>query len=71
MSVASRFLSIAKSLALLLAAAPGVALASEQQDLGNYMVSASHQGRPYLVLDPIIASVAQAKAEDMANRNYF
>lgn len=34
-------------------------------------MSNPHQGRPELILDPIIENVARARAKDMADRGYF
>ena len=48
-----------------------VALLPQEQAIANDMVTDPNQGRPYLVLDPIIEAVARARAKDMAVRNYF
>lgn len=51
-------------------ATAGVLLPQEQA-IADDMINNSGQGRPYLVLDPIIQKVAEARAMDMAVRNYF
>ncbi len=48
-----------------------VTLLPQEQAIADDMVGNSDQGRPYMVLDPIIEAVARARAEDMATRNYF
>lgn len=35
------------------------------------MINDPHQGRPELILDPLIENVARARAKDMADRGYF
>ncbi len=59
--------------ALIALAAPAFAsvLNSQEQAIANYMINDPNQGRPSLTLDPILASVARSRAEDMAKRNYF
>src|SRR5271154_3534603 len=59
--------------ALLASVASGsaVTLLPQEQAIANDMTSNSDQGRPYMVLDPVIQQVAEARAEDMATRNYF
>jgi len=46
-------------------------LVPQEQTIADYMVNSPDQGRPYMVLDPIIEAVARARAKDMAVRNYF
>jgi hypothetical protein len=48
-----------------------VTLLPQEQAIANYMTTNPGQGRPYMVLDPIIEAVARARAKDMAVRNYF
>lgn len=48
-----------------------VTLLPQEQAIANLMVNDPNQGRPYMVLDPIIEAVARARAKDMALRNYF
>lgn len=48
-----------------------VTLLPQEQAIANYMINDPNQGRPNLVLDPIIEGVARARAQDMAQRNYF
>jgi hypothetical protein len=51
--------------------ADGVTLLPQEQAIADYMASNPQQGRPTLILDPIIEAVARARAADMAHRNYF
>jgi len=53
--------------------ASAVPLASEEQGLANHLVSDSGQHRDVrrMVLDPVLTSVARARASDMARRRYF
>jgi len=44
---------------------------SQEQAIATYMITNPAQGRPYMVLDPVIEGVARARAKDMAVRNYF
>ncbi|HEX4086209.1 MAG TPA: CAP domain-containing protein [Chthoniobacteraceae bacterium] len=53
------------------AAAQTVQLVPQEQAIANDMTSDPNQGRPQLILDPIIEKVARARAQDMAVRNYF
>lgn len=72
-------LSIRRRLALIaaflflssFASAFAVTLLPQEQAIGDDMISNPGQGRPYMVLDPIIEAVAEASAKDMAVRNYF
>jgi hypothetical protein len=48
-----------------------VTLVPQEQAIANLMASTPGQGRPTLILDPIIEGVARARAQDMAVRNYF
>jgi len=48
-----------------------VTLLPQEQAIANYMITNPGQGRPAMILDPIIQAVAQARAKDMAMRNYF
>ena len=48
-----------------------VTLNSQEQAIANYLTINPNQGRPELILDPIIEGVAQARAQDMAVRHYF
>ncbi len=61
------------ALIFLAAAAPAsaVTLLPQEQAIANDLVTNPGQGRPYMVLDPIIEAVARARAKDMAVRNYF
>jgi uncharacterized protein YkwD len=54
-----------------LASSRGQTLNSQEQAIATYMTTNPSQGRPYMVLDPIIQGVAEARAKDMAVRNYF
>lgn len=67
-----RRLSIA-ALLFLSSAACGfaVTLLPQEQAIANDMISNPQQGRPTMILDPIIEGVARACAKDMAVRNYF
>ena len=60
---------------LLLAAASAVAspLVSEEQELANRLVTdrGQHRDSRRMVLDPVLTSVARARAADMARRHYF
>jgi hypothetical protein len=49
----------------------GVTLVPQEQAIADSMVNNPAQGRPCMVLDPIIEGVARARAKDMAVRNYF
>lgn len=51
--------------------ASAVTLQPQEQAIANDLVTNPNQGRPYMVLDPIIEAVARARAKDMAVRNYF
>lgn len=63
---------LATALGLLAAAsARAVTLLPQEQAIANDMISDPGQGRPELILDPIIEAVARARAADMAARNYF
>lgn len=53
------------------ASASAVTLLPQEQAIADYMAGDPNQGRPYMVLDPIIEAVASARAKDMAVRNYF
>ncbi len=53
------------------AAGWGVTLVPQEQAIADFMVHNPNQGRPYMVLDPIIEGVARARARDMGVRNYF
>ena len=67
-------LHIALTVLLLLGGAGSglaVTLVPQEQTIANYMTTNPGQGRPYMVLDPIIEKVARARAADMGNRNYF
>ena len=62
--------------ALLLAAAciaSASPLASEEQELANRLVgdSGQHRDSRRMALDPVLTSVARARAADMAKRRYF
>lgn len=46
-------------------------LNDQEQAIANNMINDPDQKRPFLNLDPILAAVARARAEDMAKRNYF
>lgn len=65
--------AIAVLLAFIALAAPVFAgiLNSQEQQIADDMINDSHQGRPSLTLDPILAGVARARATDMARRDYF
>ena len=52
-------------------ASSSVTLVPQEQAIADYMASNSQQGRPQLILDPVIEGVARARAKDMAERNYF
>lgn len=54
-----------------LASGLAVTLLPQEEAIANYMISDPNQGRPALILDPIIEGVARARAKDMAVRNYF
>ena len=54
-----------------LASGLGVTLLPQEQAIANYMISNPTQGRPTLILDPVIEAVARARAQDMGVRNYF
>jgi uncharacterized protein YkwD len=54
-----------------LASGFAVTLLPQEQAIADYMVTDPNQGRPTMVLDPIIEQVARARARDMAVRNYF
>jgi uncharacterized protein YkwD len=67
-----RRLSLAALLLLSsLLSAHAVTLLPQEQAIADYMVSNPIQGRPTLILDPVIEAVARARAQDMAVRNYF
>jgi hypothetical protein len=55
----------------LVSRAAAVTLLPQEQAIANDLVSDPSQGRPYMVLDPVIQAVAEARAKDMAVRNYF
>jgi hypothetical protein len=61
------------ALAFLGLAAPALAvtLLPQEQAIATAMITNPGQGRPALVLDPVIEAVARARAKDMAVRNYF
>jgi uncharacterized protein YkwD len=54
-----------------LASSHAQTLLSQEQAIATYMATNPAQGRPYMVMDPIIEAVARARAKDMAVRNYF
>jgi hypothetical protein len=54
-----------------LVSSPGQALVPQEQAIATFMATNPGQGRPYMVLDPVIEGVARARAKDMAVRNYF
>jgi hypothetical protein len=68
-----RRLSTLAALYFLALAAPAsaVTLLPQEQAIANDLVTNPDQGRPYMVLDPVIVAVARARAKDMAARNYF
>jgi len=53
------------------AQAGAVKLLPQEQAIATDMITDPDQGRPYMVLDPIIQKVAEARAQDMGQRNYF
>jgi len=55
----------------LVAPASAVTLLPQEQAIAADLVTNPGQGRPYMVLDPVIEAVARARAKDMAMRNYF
>ncbi len=64
------------SAALLLLAASAASaspLANEEQELANCLVRdrGQHRDSRHMVLDPVLTSVARARAADMAKRHYF
>jgi len=48
-----------------------VTLLPQEQAIADDMINNPNQGRPTLILDPVIEAVARARAKDMAQRNYF
>lgn len=46
-------------------------LLPQEQAIATYMINNPDQGRPTMIFDPVIESVARAMAKDMAVRNYF
>ena len=68
------FSSLALAIFLILASlssSRAVTLLPQEQAIANYLTTNPGQGRPYMVLDPLIVTVARARAKDMAVRNYF
>lgn len=67
-----RWLVSAVSL-LFASAAIAVPLAGEEQELANRLVAdrGQHRDKSRMTLDPILTSVARARAQDMATRRYF
>jgi uncharacterized protein YkwD len=55
----------------LVSRAAAVTLLPQEQAIANDLTTDPNQGRPYMVLDPVIQAVAEARAKDMAVRNYF
>jgi uncharacterized protein YkwD len=56
---------------LFVARAGAVDLNSQELQVFNSLKYASGQGRPFVVLDPILCRVARQKAADMASRGYY
>lgn len=44
---------------------------TQEQQIASYMINDPGQKRPELIADPILGSVARARAADMASRDYF
>ena len=53
---------------LLAGAASAVTLTSQEQAIADKLKSSA---RPFIVIDPILTSVARARAKDLAQRHYF
>jgi hypothetical protein len=58
---------------LFASAAIAAPLAGEEQELANRLVAdrGQHRDKSRMTLDPILTSVARARAQDMATRRYF
>lgn len=55
----------------LVSKAPTCLLNLQEQQIAEYMRTHPEQQRPSFICDPILAQVARARAQDMADRAYF
>jgi uncharacterized protein YkwD len=59
------------ALAFLLPAPQAHAVNANEQAIFDKLRTDSDQGRPFMVLDPLLCQVARAKAADLADRDYY